>query len=53
MLFIVHRLDREASGLLVFAKSETSKHQLQQQFKQHSASRTYLATTEGNWLHNE
>lgn len=46
MLFIVHRLDREASGLLVFAKSETAKHQLQQQFKEHSAGRTYVAVTE-------
>ena len=40
MLFIVHRLDREASGLLVFAKSETAKRHLQQQFKEHTAGRT-------------
>jgi 23S rRNA pseudouridine1911/1915/1917 synthase len=53
MLFIVHRLDREASGLLVFAKSETAKHQLQQQFKEHSAGRTYLAITEGQLNPNQ
>jgi 23S rRNA pseudouridine1911/1915/1917 synthase len=53
MLFIVHRLDREASGLLVFAKSELSKHQLQDQFKEHSASRTYLAITEGQMSRND
>jgi 23S rRNA pseudouridine1911/1915/1917 synthase len=46
-LFIVHRLDREASGLLVFAKQESAKFNLQQQFKLHNARRTYLAVVEG------
>ena len=46
-LFIVHRLDREASGLLVFAKSAEAKIALQEQFKDHSAGRTYVAVTEG------
>jgi len=46
-IFIVHRLDREASGLLVFAKRESAKFNLQQQFKEHSAGRTYLAVMEG------
>lgn len=46
-IFIVHRLDREASGLLVFAKSEAAKAGLQAQFKDHSAGRTYVAVTEG------
>ncbi len=46
-LFIVHRLDREASGLLVFAKSAEAKVGLQEQFKDHSAGRTYVAVTEG------
>ena len=36
-LFIVHRLDREASGLLVFAKTIEAKERLQDQFKDHSA----------------
>src|SRR6185437_8036098 len=31
--FIVHRLDRETSGLLVFAKSEAAKRALQAQFE--------------------
>ena len=53
MLFIVHRLDREASGLLVFAKSEISKRHLQDQFKEHSAGRTYVAITEGHMVRNE
>ncbi len=46
-LFIVHRLDREASGLLVFAKSPEAKVGLQEQFRDHSAGRTYIAVTEG------
>src|SRR2546421_402639 len=46
-LFIVHRLDREASGLLVFAKTFEAKERLQEQFKAHSAGRTYVAVVEG------
>jgi 23S rRNA pseudouridine1911/1915/1917 synthase len=46
-VFIVHRLDREASGLLVFAKTEAAKYSLQQQFKLHQAGRTYWAVVEG------
>lgn len=46
-LFIVHRLDREASGLLVFAKTITAKEKLQDQFKSHSAGRKYMALVEG------
>ena len=46
-IFIVHRLDREASGLLVFAKTIEAKTALQEQFKDHSARRTYIAVTEG------
>jgi RluA family pseudouridine synthase len=46
-LFIVHRLDREASGLLVFAKTFEAKERLQDQFKDHSAGRQYVAVVEG------
>src|SRR5262250_3213624 len=46
-LFIVHRLDREASGLLVFAKTIEAKERLQDQFKDHSAGRKYVAVVEG------
>ena len=46
-LFIVHRLDREASGLLVFAKTSQAKERLQDQFKAHSAGRRYVAVVEG------
>jgi 23S rRNA pseudouridine1911/1915/1917 synthase len=46
-IFIVHRLDREASGLLVFAKKESAKWHLQEQFKNHRANRSYVAVVEG------
>jgi 23S rRNA pseudouridine1911/1915/1917 synthase len=46
-IFIVHRLDREASGLLVFAKTVEAKEKLQDQFKDHSAGRRYIALVEG------
>ncbi|MBI4471805.1 MAG: RluA family pseudouridine synthase [Acidobacteria bacterium] len=46
-IFIVHRLDREASGLIVFAKSIQAKERLQEQFKDHSAGRKYVAVVEG------
>ncbi len=46
-IFIVHRLDREASGLLVFAKTIPAKEDLQSQFKDHSAGRQYIAVVEG------
>jgi len=49
-IFIVHRLDREASGLLVFAKTTTAKEHLQNQFKDHSAGRVYAAIAEGRVL---
>lgn len=47
-LFIVHRLDREASGLIVFAKTVEAKERLQDQFKNHSAGRRYVALVEGH-----
>jgi 23S rRNA pseudouridine1911/1915/1917 synthase len=46
-LFIVHRLDRETSGLLVFAKSPAAKQQLQAQFEARTAERDYVAVVDG------
>ena len=46
-LFIVHRLDRETSGLLVFAKSEAVKRALQAQFEARTVARVYGAVVEG------
>jgi 23S rRNA pseudouridine1911/1915/1917 synthase len=46
-LFIVHRLDRETSGLIVFAKSVAAKEHLQAQFAARTAERVYVALAEG------
>lgn len=46
-IFIVHRLDRETSGLMLFAKSREVKEQLQETWTQTVAERTYLAVIEG------
>jgi 23S rRNA pseudouridine1911/1915/1917 synthase len=46
-LFIVHRLDRETSGLLVFAKSGAAKGALQAQFKARRVERLYVAVVDG------
>lgn len=46
-LFIVHRLDRETSGLLVFAKSAAVKARLQAQFAARTVERGYVAVVEG------
>ncbi len=46
-LFIVHRLDKFASGVLVFAKSENVKESLQKLFIKHDIQRKYWAIVEG------
>ncbi len=45
--FIVHRLDRQTSGLLVFAKSPAAKRALQEQFAARSVERVYVALVRG------
>lgn len=46
-LFIVHRLDRDTSGLMVFAKSIEAKEKLQHNWNNMVLSRKYLAVVEG------
>jgi 23S rRNA pseudouridine1911/1915/1917 synthase len=45
--FIVHRLDRETSGLLVIAKTPEAQARLQGQFAAGNAERRYVAIVEG------
>jgi 23S rRNA pseudouridine1911/1915/1917 synthase len=52
-IFVVHRLDRGASGLLVFATSAEAKRQLQAQFAAHTVERTYLAVVDGRLASSE
>ncbi|MCX7683168.1 MAG: RluA family pseudouridine synthase [Anaerolineae bacterium] len=44
---IVHRLDKDTSGLLVVAKDEATHAALQRQFKRRGVLKTYLALVEG------
>ena len=44
---IVHRIDKETSGLLVAAKSDRAHHGLAAQFEAHSVHRHYLALVHG------
>jgi 23S rRNA pseudouridine1911/1915/1917 synthase len=44
---IVHRIDKETSGLLVVAKSDKAHHGLAEQFEKHSVERYYNAVVYG------
>ena len=46
-LYLLHRLDQQTSGLLVFAKTTMARHSLSMQFEQHTIIREYLAVTSG------
>jgi 23S rRNA pseudouridine1911/1915/1917 synthase len=46
-LLAVHRIDRETSGILVFARTETAQQGLIDQFATHSAVRKYLCVIPG------
>ena len=46
-LFPVHRIDRDSSGLLVFARNEEAQTNIIGQFARHKAVRTYLALIPG------
>lgn len=45
---IVHRIDKDTSGLLVVAKSDTAHRGLAEQFADHSIERRYLAVVHGH-----
>ena len=49
---VVHRLDRQTSGVLVMAKTEPAAAHLAQQFRRHSVERLYLGVVEGTppWI---
>ncbi len=44
---IVHRLDKDTSGLILVAKNEAAQQELQRQFKHHAVEKVYLALVEG------
>ncbi|MFQ5330115.1 MAG: RluA family pseudouridine synthase [Thermodesulfobacteriota bacterium] len=45
---IVHRLDKDTSGVLVVAKNDVSHNHLAEQFKEHSIKRRYIALVWGS-----
>lgn len=45
---IVHRLDRDTSGVLVVARTSAVREHLQRQFKQRSIEKTYIAAVSGH-----
>lgn len=47
-IFIVHRLDRDTSGLIVFAKDEETKRALQDNWNEVVQERKYVAVLEGH-----
>ena len=47
-IYIVHRLDRDTSGLMLFAKNEKMKKTLQENWKDIVIERQYTALVEGN-----
>ena len=44
---VVHRLDKDTSGLIVIAKNESAHRWLQEQFKSRKVEKTYLALVDG------
>lgn len=49
LLELVHRLDRETSGLLLIAKKKSALKHLQDQFRARETGKTYLALVRGDW----
>ncbi|MCF0149245.1 MAG: RluA family pseudouridine synthase [Clostridium sp.] len=46
---IVHRIDKDTSGVLVIAKNDEAHNALAEQFKEHSIKREYYALVEGKF----
>ena len=47
-LFVVHRIDKETTGLLVFARTQHAQERLKSQFRFHSVDRKYIALVHGH-----
>ncbi len=49
LLELVHRLDRDTSGILLVAKKRSALKHLQEQFRERETGKTYLALVQGEW----
>ena len=47
-VYPVHRLDIEASGIMIFTYSDKAQYALKRQFEEHSIQRQYIAVVEGD-----
>ena len=47
-MIAVHRIDRDTSGLVAFARTAEAESHLGQQFRAHTVSRRYLAIVRGH-----
>ena len=52
-LELVHRLDRDTSGILLIAKKRSALTNLQDQFRERETGKTYLALVSGRWPANK
>ena len=52
-IFIIHRLDKETSGLVMFAKNEKTKFLFQRNWDEIALKRCYYAVVEGNMIEKE
>lgn len=50
---IVHRIDKDTSGLLVVAKNDAAHEKLSNQLKERKAERQYLALVHGDFIHEK
>lgn len=46
-VFVVHRLDKEVSGIIIYAKNESTHKELNKQFAERRVNKTYLALVHG------
>ena len=52
-IFTVHRIDKETSGLIVFAKNETAHKFLSQEFEERAVEKLYLGIVQGKMINKE
>lgn len=52
-IYAVHRIDRDTSGVLLFARGKESEERLKELFEKHDMAREYFAIVEGRMKENE
>jgi 23S rRNA-/tRNA-specific pseudouridylate synthase len=46
---LIHRLDKDTSGAILFSKDSVANHFLDEGFKKHTITKKYWALVHGNW----